>query len=168
MLLCRLLLLSAGALSPAFNKDVTAYTVNLPTGSTALTITATANHAKATVAGAGAQSFTNTGKTASIVVTAEDGTTKTYTVTITVGVGVDEFAKAGIKMYPNPAKNYLNVTGLKDNAVVKVINAAGQQVSVQNATTNAMRINVQSLSKGMYMLRVETDGKVLSSRFVKE
>jgi hypothetical protein len=78
------LALSAGTLTPAFNKDVTAYTVSLPTGSTSLTITATANDSKATVAGAGLVTFTAAGTTANVVVTAEDGTIKTYAVAISV------------------------------------------------------------------------------------
>jgi len=69
-----------GTLYPAFNPSVTNYTVLLPVGTTKVTPTATANDTKSTVSGAVQVSLVNGKGTSTIVVTAENNTTKTYTV----------------------------------------------------------------------------------------
>ncbi|HLP06199.1 MAG TPA: TIM-barrel domain-containing protein [Paludibacter sp.] len=71
---------SAGTLSPVFNSPVTSYTVLLPMGTTSVTPTATKNDSKATVAGDTTVTVVNGKATSTIVVTAENGTTKTYTI----------------------------------------------------------------------------------------
>jgi len=162
------LTISIGSLTPAFSADVMAYAVNLPTGTTTADITATATDAKATVAGAGNVTFTETGKVVDVVVTAEDGTSKTYSITITVGVGVTDMRVAGMKLYPNPAKGFIMVEGLKANANYKVVNAIGQQIATGTATGKTMQLNLSGYDAGIYMIRIEMEGKAYTSRFVKE
>jgi alpha-D-xyloside xylohydrolase len=70
---------SVGTLSPAFNPSVTSYTVSLPIGTTTVTPTATKKDSKASVSGDGQVTLVNGKGTSTIVVTAEDNTTKTYT-----------------------------------------------------------------------------------------
>ena len=67
-------------LSPAFDPATTAYTIEVPEGATELKINATKSNSKATVAGDG--TITISGDTATVTVTAEDGTKKSYTITI--------------------------------------------------------------------------------------
>lgn len=70
-------------LSPSFASGTTSYTVTVPSGTTSVTLTGTANDSKATVAGLGKITLTGDTTTATVKVTAEDGTTtKTYTVKI--------------------------------------------------------------------------------------
>ena len=76
------LTVSAGTLSPRFQPDITSYTLTLPSGTSSAAITPTAMDAAATAAGGG--TF-KTGTTASIQVTARDGSTRTYTVNVTGG-----------------------------------------------------------------------------------
>lgn len=74
---------SVGELTPSFSKDVTAYTVNVPTATTTVTVTATAESSKATVSGAGEVTLTGDETIVTIVVKAEDQeVTKAYTITI--------------------------------------------------------------------------------------
>jgi hypothetical protein len=77
------LTVSAGTLSPAFNSGIAGYTVNVGNGTGSIILTATANHAGATVSGDGTKTLNTGDNTFNIVVTAEDGlTTGTYTVTV--------------------------------------------------------------------------------------
>lgn len=69
-------------LSPSFASGTTSYTVTVPSGTTSVTLTGAANDSKATVSGLGSVTLTGDTTTASVKVTAEDGTTKTYTVKI--------------------------------------------------------------------------------------
>jgi hypothetical protein len=74
---------SAGTLSPAFNANTTSYAVTVPYSVESITITATANDAKAAVSGTGVKALNVGVNNFTVVVTAEDGTKKTYTVNVT-------------------------------------------------------------------------------------
>lgn len=79
------LTVSAGTLSPAFASGTTTYTVYVPYSTSKITITGVANASTAMVTGTGTKNLTAGENTLSVVVTAEDGTTKkTYTINVTV------------------------------------------------------------------------------------
>ncbi|MBD8499461.1 cadherin-like beta sandwich domain-containing protein [Paenibacillus arenosi] len=89
------LVLSAGTLTPAFASGTTSYTANVSSGVTELDVTPTVADSKASVtvngaavaSGSGTRIPLNVGSNPiTVVVTAEDGTTKTYTVTVTRAV----------------------------------------------------------------------------------
>lgn len=84
--------LNNGTLNPTFNKNITSYTVNVSNSTSSINITAEVEDLKATMTING--EFQSSGEPKAInlqvgdniitiVVTAEDGTTKTYTVTVT-------------------------------------------------------------------------------------
>ena len=75
---------SGQTLSPAFSSGTKAYNVSVPATTTSVTISATANNSKATVSGdKGTFSLNTSPKTATIKVTAEDGSSTNYTITFT-------------------------------------------------------------------------------------
>ncbi|MCR8846359.1 cadherin-like beta sandwich domain-containing protein [Paenibacillus sp. SC116] len=89
------LVLSAGTLSPTFTAGTTNYTANVANGVTELDVTPTITDSKARVTVNGAAVASGSASRVSlnvganmitIVVTAEDGTSKTYTVTVTRAV----------------------------------------------------------------------------------
>ncbi|WP_186786209.1 cadherin-like beta sandwich domain-containing protein [Paenibacillus agilis] len=89
------LMLSAGTLNPVFTPGTTSYTVSVANSEAGLDVTPTLADSKATVTVNGAATVSgstsrvplNVGpNTITIVVTAEDGTSKTYTVTVTRAV----------------------------------------------------------------------------------
>ena len=75
---------NAGTLSPAFSPAITNYAVAVPYSVSSIGISATANHAAASVSGAGTKTLAVGANPFSVVVTAENGVTKrTYTVVVT-------------------------------------------------------------------------------------
>jgi hypothetical protein len=92
--------LSQGTLSPSFASGTTAYTASVANGVSSLTVTPTATQADATIkvngttvtsgSASGAIALAVGSNTISVVVTAQDGTTKsTYTVTVTRAASAD-------------------------------------------------------------------------------
>jgi len=86
-----------GALTPAFDAGTTAYTVELPNGTTATPVTtATLNDAKASVLitdAADVTSATEADRTTTVLVTAEDGTTQiTYSIVFNVATSLNNDA----------------------------------------------------------------------------
>lgn len=63
--------------------------------------------------------------------------------------------------YPNPANNQ-TVIDVEDMVSVKVLDAAGQTVSINTNKT----INVTSLKSGFYILNIETGNENVISRKV--
>ncbi|MDF1572017.1 MAG: cadherin-like beta sandwich domain-containing protein [Bacteroidales bacterium] len=77
--------LSTGTLTPEFDAAVTAYTAEVPVGTTTVTVSAFANNPYATIEGDGEIDVSSGSGTATITVTAEDGTTtEVYTINFSV------------------------------------------------------------------------------------
>ena len=90
----------------------------------------------------------------------------------TITVGVDDLpAGKELKLMPNPVSDILFVRHDpgKINSI-EVMNMDGEKVSVniygQNET--GIRINVQNLKSGIYLLRIGYDERFATSKFVKE
>ncbi len=66
-----------------------------------------------------------------------------------------------IKVFPNPANDYLAIHGIPKNAPVEIFDRNGTQVL--NAKYNG-RLNVSNLKRGMYMLKVNGS---TTKRFIK-
>ncbi|MEN9487981.1 MAG: hypothetical protein RL494_246, partial [Bacteroidota bacterium] len=76
-------------------------------------------------------------------------------------------AISGLNIYPNPAKNFLNITSSSLEAkTVAIYNVLGAQVLAANVT-NAP-INIASLSKGVYVVKVTEEGKTATRKLVIE
>ena len=78
--------------------------------------------------------------------------------------GVNELMQS-LKVYPNPAANVLNIEG-EGMTQVEVYNAMGQRVMMTEVNGNAAKVNTESLSNGMYVVRIHAnDGTVLNRTF---
>ncbi|MDR0863930.1 MAG: cadherin-like beta sandwich domain-containing protein [Candidatus Symbiothrix sp.] len=77
------LAVSAGTLSPAFDPEITDYTVSVANTQSNIFIEAVVNHITSSLTGDGMHDLTVGENTFPIVVTAEDESTKTYTVVVT-------------------------------------------------------------------------------------
>lgn len=76
-----------------------------------------------------------------------------------------------VTVYPNPASTTLNVKlgSVTDKATVTVYNAIGQIViASQEVNDNATEINVSTLAKGVYILKVSNGKEVSNTKFVIE
>ena len=81
---------------------------------------------------------------------------------------VPEYQSTGIRVYPNPVKDYVTLDGLSRGARVTVINTKGQIISKNIAGSSKLEMNLENLESGLYLMKVEFDGKVQSSRFIKQ
>ncbi|MBN1340231.1 MAG: T9SS type A sorting domain-containing protein [Bacteroidales bacterium] len=79
------------------------------------------------------------------------------------------FTPEYIKIYPNPAKDYIIIellTGNVDGATVRVFDIQGKPVRVTEipAEQQHYALPVEDLQKGIYYLKVELNGKTLESK----
>jgi Metallo-peptidase family M12B Reprolysin-like/Secretion system C-terminal sorting domain/Bacterial pre-peptidase C-terminal domain/Fibronectin type III domain len=75
-----------------------------------------------------------------------------------------------ISLFPNPAKNTLNVSleDLQSTATLQVFDIMGKMVMQQQTSRNVTQLNVSKLPSGVYMLNIKEESSVRSVKFVKE
>jgi hypothetical protein len=71
-------------------------------------------------------------------------------------------------MYPNPVKNTLTIEANGQIQRVSVYNVLGQEVLKSSPKSNTTTLQTNELQKGVYMVTTEIDGKVSTSKVVKE
>lgn len=71
-------------------------------------------------------------------------------------------------IYPNPAKDILHITGLKDAAKLTIINTLGVVVKIIAVHTADGTINIKDLPAGKYYLQVQGSSGTVTKPFVKE
>lgn len=78
----------------------------------------------------------------------------------TVSFSTDEFV-----IYPNPATDHISISS--KNTVIsslEIVNVVGKQVF--STTTNVNRVDVSSLTKGMYFLKINSDRKSTTKKII--
>ena len=83
-------------------------------------------------------------------------------------LGTDKFETSSVKMYPNPVKNTLTIEANSEIQRVSVFNILGQEVMKASPKSNTATLQTNELQKGVYMVTTEIDGKVSTSKIVKE
>ncbi|WP_396149842.1 T9SS type A sorting domain-containing protein [Flavobacterium sp.] len=74
--------------------------------------------------------------------------------------------KNTISLYPNPAKDVLNISSSYSITKIEVYDIQGRNVASNN---NASNVNVLSLGKGVYIIKVvQENGSVITKQFIKE
>lgn len=72
-----------------------------------------------------------------------------------------------IKIYPNPASDYINVEADSKVKTIKLVDASGKNVGSENIHQN--KIDVSSLEKGVYLMELQLeDGTVTIQKFIKK
>jgi len=76
----------------------------------------------------------------------------------------ENILKNTIKIYPIPAKNEVNISSSEKIENISIYNSLGQFLFDSNAT----KINIEKLTKGVYYLKVKTDKGVKVEKLIKE
>lgn len=83
-----------------------------------------------------------------------------------VETSVEETGSERVVVYPNPARDFIMVEGISMQQI-EVFNSLGQQVRKETCRGEKVRLDISSLTAGVYVLRVVDDAmNVYSHRFV--
>ncbi len=158
----------AGTLDPAFSPDVVSYTLAIHPDSTSVTFTATAADAGATVTGD--LIFDNIPGTATITVTAADGSSQDYTVEVSHITGMDQSASSLARIYPNPADHYIMVSlGQEfEGADMYIMDTAGKLVLSDVYESENQHVDLSGMQPGIYFMKVVKLDRTASASFVIE
>lgn len=92
-------------------------------------------------------------------------------VVVSLCTGIEELNASNVLVYPNPAKDAVNVSidGVSiDNATIELYDAIGKLVTSEKVNTSVTTISVSHLAKGMYTIRIMMNGKQTVRRIIKE
>ena len=101
----------------------------------------------------------------------DENTDNPRTITITndmtlvafFATGVGENDQANLRVYPNPAKESIFISGIDANTQIEIYNSLGELVKVLSVNEN-QEINIRDLAAGLYMVHFGN----ATLRFVKE
>ncbi len=71
-----------------------------------------------------------------------------------------------ISIYPNPAKSILFIDGLSTKASIKIFDMGGKLLVKKQKVSNG--IDVENLSKGVYVIQIMDNNSVITRKFIKE
>jgi PKD repeat protein len=97
--------------------------------------------------------------------------TDTKTVNVSLCTGITELTSANISIYPNPAKDAIHVlmdASSISNTTIELYDAIGKLVITEHVMNVHTTVSINNLAKGIYTLRVFSEGKQVSKRIIKE
>ena len=86
----------------------------------------------------------------------------------TAALSNQSFDMAKISMYPNPTSNMLTITSANKMDAITVYSVVGQEVMNVNVNADNTVLNVSGLQDGIYLVKVISEGKVSTSKFIKQ
>ena len=92
--------------------------------------------------------------------------------TLSKVVSVSQTQKGSLRIFPNPTTDKVNIA-LSDNdrfesTTVSVYNLIGKQVLVQKTTANTLELDMSSLAKGTYLLKIDTNNSIYTEKIIKQ
>ena len=102
-----------------------------------------------------------------------DGNLSDWSPAITVTtVGIENWLENSVTLYPNPAKEVVNVQCTMNNVQLDgelhLFDVYGKLLQIVPITSETTAINVSGLASGMYFVRVTTEAGAVTKTFVKK
>jgi PKD repeat protein len=97
--------------------------------------------------------------------------TATQTVSVSLCTGIKDLTSSNISVYPNPAKDAISVSmdaSLVNHTTIELYDAIGKLVIVEKVVNPQTTIIINSFAKGIYTVRIVSEGKQTTKRFIKE
>jgi hypothetical protein len=84
-------------------------------------------------------------------------------------LSISEAQKIDFAMYPNPAKDIVNIDLpiVSEKVTVEFYDQIGKLAYSKNLSTNSKTVNVKDLATGIYIIKVIADGKIGTQKFIK-
>jgi hypothetical protein len=93
--------------------------------------------------------------------------TNTVTTEIVTPLSVNDFNRLSIQLFPNPAKNKLEISSNQIIDKLTVIDINGRLLKFINISDVAYSLNISNLSKGVYFLEIQYGTSKSTKKFIK-
>ena len=105
------------------------------------------------------------------------GEVEDYDIDLETGtfVGVDDMkdevddTEMVMNVFPNPVSDILNISTetIADDASIRILNLVGQEMLWQRITSDNTRMDVNTFTKGIYFIILESGGESIVKKFIK-
>ncbi|MBL7934959.1 MAG: T9SS type A sorting domain-containing protein [Bacteroidia bacterium] len=95
----------------------------------------------------------------------------TYTQSVSTCTGIEEVTNNNlVSIYPNPANHFItvDVPDTNDGTIVYIINALGEIIATENATSSNITLNIDNLTNGIYFVKIESKNGSAIKKFIKQ
>lgn len=99
---------------------------------------------------------------------------KSVFINVLKSTGIDDLDAFELSVYPNPATNQISIKDLNeingsDDLQIEIIDLSGKTyLIVESIKTDVNPIDLQTLPSGMYILKIRTNNRVKSLKFIKQ
>ncbi|ASB50573.1 fibronectin type III domain-containing protein [Alkalitalea saponilacus] len=89
--------------------------------------------------------------------------------TLATGTSINNITDLNISIYPNPAQNQINISGLDKNSTLEIFSITGaKMMSLDNQSGN-VNLNVSNLENGIYIIKINSKKGFVSRKiFIKK
>jgi len=104
---------------------------------------------------------------ANIIIESNDPVTPTVTIPVTLSiiVGIANLEISNPIFYPNPARDFLIVSNLKNTRIVRIVDMTGYVVfATFTYNQPVLKINLDGFKVGIYILQFETSGQSVNNQ----
>ena len=70
--------------------------------------------------------------------------------------------------YPNPVVDMLYITGLEGFYTIKIVDAVGLTIATVKGTDSEQQFNLSGRKAGMYLIKIESQGKSFTRKMIKK
>jgi hypothetical protein len=158
----------AGSALAGFAPDVLSYNIELAdTATVTPLIEYTVNHYFAV---ASLTAVNTVPSTATIKVTAENGTVQNYVLNFTVATGIDQLKSEQVNIYPNPVSDKLTieVPSLETIMTIRVKNILGQDVILIRSDKAVTTIDLSPLIPGLYYINLDAENLKVIRKIIRK
>ena len=108
---------------------------------------------------------TGSNRSASVLFSGSGVPSKTITVTQTFILGTGESKTFIATLYPNPTSDILNIQTDQKISKVEIYDLSGKMLTATE--NNVKKIQVSNLAKGLYIIKLQTENGIITSKFIK-
>ena len=71
-------------------------------------------------------------------------------------------------VYPNPVEDVVRITGLGGCYTIKIVDTVGQVVKSIKGSSPELEIDISHKPAGMYLIKIESQGKSITRKLIKK
>lgn len=86
-----------------------------------------------------------------------------------ISTRIDNFKELDISIYPNPTSQYIsvNLESISQNAEILIVSMAGQIMYREFTNSSNVKLNIESLNKGIYIINIFTEKQIITKKIIK-
>jgi len=82
--------------------------------------------------------------------------------------GVEDLEKFNFSIYPNPAENFVQLKAVSNIEYIEVFDISGRRILQDTPNQKTKKLNINSLSNGVYFIKIRIEGLLGSTKLIKK